>query len=342
MRRKKAATAIILFITIIFAAGTVTNADSDYTVKTGDTLWKIANEKNITIEQIMEANENLDSYQLHIGQTLRLPEDEKSSGSEENYYTVKTRDILWTIARSHNTTVERLMELNDLNSSTEIHPGQQLLINENARSEEETSKPNNPFSKFITPYTFYKVEEGDNIFTIAGKFDIRVMKLVKENNIRKFNSLEEGDLLVIPLRNSDEFRKVVRQNRQLNNFYRVQGEESLSDIAEYYGIPAEIIIHLNNLDDEGRVYSGQSLKMPVSPAFFTEHKLYTVRENNKPIHEIAYQNDISIRSILKANYLSDINSRFRTGTRLIIPLDEESEAVWIDYEDGKPVNSWFH
>ncbi|MFW6238669.1 MAG: LysM peptidoglycan-binding domain-containing protein [Halanaerobiales bacterium] len=339
MRKTKAITALILIISIIFAAGTAVQAYSEYTAKTGDTLWKIANEKDVTVEKIMELNDNLDSYQLHIGQTIRLP-GEKNTGKEK-YYTVKTGDILWTIAQQHNTTVEELIELNDLDSSAEIYSGQELLVSRDSSPVEKPEQPDNPFSKYISPYTFYRVEEGDNIFTIAGKFDIRVMKLIKENNIKGFNTLKEDDLLVIPLENSNEFNRVVKQNRELNNYYRVQSGESLSDIAEYYGVPAEIINHMNNLEQDGRVYSGQSLKMPVSPAFFTENKIYTVNENNEPIHEIAYQHGISIRSILRANYLSDNNSEFKVGTKLILPLDKDSEAVWIDYEDGKPANSWF-
>lgn len=82
--------------------------------------------------------------------------------------------------------------------------------------------------------------------------------------------------------------------------------------------------------------------MPVNPALFVKHKIYKVKAGGEYVFDIAYDNGISIKSILKANYLRNQNAKFEEGTILLIPLDDKSKTTWIDYENGKPVNSWFN
>ena len=92
-----------------------------YTVIKGDSLWKIANNYNTTVDKIKEAN-NLSSNLLSIGQKLIIP-------SSENYitYTVKKGDSLWKIANSYNTSVDKIKKLNNLSSNL-LSINQKLLI----------------------------------------------------------------------------------------------------------------------------------------------------------------------------------------------------------------------
>ena len=92
-----------------------------YTVIKGDSLWKIANNYNTTVDKIKEAN-NLPSNLLSIGQKLIIP-------SSENYitYTVKKGDSLWKIANSYNTSVDKIKKLNNLSSNL-LSINQKLLI----------------------------------------------------------------------------------------------------------------------------------------------------------------------------------------------------------------------
>ena len=69
-----------------------------YTVKSGDSLYKIAQNNNTTIDEIKRLN-NLTSNNLVIGQTLKLP----SPLTPENTYTVKSGDSLYKIAQKYTT-----------------------------------------------------------------------------------------------------------------------------------------------------------------------------------------------------------------------------------------------
>ena len=166
--------------------------------------------------------------------------------------------------------------------------------------------------------------------------------MINFNNLKNVNDIKEGEVLVIPLKDSTKFSYLRRVGGQVNSYYRVLRNDTLSSIAEFYGIPEEGIRAINGLKKNEEIYTGQKLLMPVNPALFKQHKIYTVKKGGEYIFDIAFENSISIKSLLRANYLRDQNTRFEEGTVIIIPLDEESKAVWIEYENGKPVNSWFN
>ena len=82
----------------------------DYTVRSGDTLWLIANRYGTTVDAIKSLN-GLTGNMLQIGQVLRIPVSQ-----EQPYitYTVRSGDTLWLIANRYGTTVDAIKSLNGL------------------------------------------------------------------------------------------------------------------------------------------------------------------------------------------------------------------------------------
>jgi len=111
-----------------------------YKIKSGDTLSEIADHYGISLGMIYTYNRGLNPNRLQLGQKILIPNlknrpaytgrTRKASFQpvEGANYTVKEGDSLWTIARNHGTTVERLQELNGLSSSSLIRAGWQIKV----------------------------------------------------------------------------------------------------------------------------------------------------------------------------------------------------------------------
>lgn len=101
------------------------SASNEYIVKSGDTLYSIANKYGLTVDELKNLN-NLTSNVLSIGQKLKVNKT-SSTTPTANVYTVKSGDALYKIARMYNTTVTNLLELNNLSTSN-LSIGQKLIV----------------------------------------------------------------------------------------------------------------------------------------------------------------------------------------------------------------------
>lgn len=104
---------------------------STYTVKLGDSLWKIAQDtlgNGNQYELIAQANNLSADSIIKPGQRLTIPSSPKHVSENSNLYTVRSRDTLSKIARQYGTTVQNLMQSNNINNPNLIHVGQSLKV----------------------------------------------------------------------------------------------------------------------------------------------------------------------------------------------------------------------
>lgn len=210
-----------------------------YTVKKNDNLYAIARKYNTTVAEIKSLN-NLTSNNLSINQVLKIPLKKDSDNeiiiSEYQTYTVQKGDSLYTIAKKFNTTVDNIMKTNSL-GTTNLSIGQVLKIETKTTNVSEIEECLGDPALYEEDTTTYVVQKGDNLYKIAGKFNVSVNDIVKSNNLIS-TSLIIGQVLTIPNNNNSSKKEII---------YTVKAGDSLYKIAQKFNTTVNNIINDNNL-----------------------------------------------------------------------------------------------
>ena len=105
----------------------IPTTSTNYSVKSGDTLYSIAKKFNTTVDKIKQLN-NLLTDVLTIGQNLKLPLIEITEIPTTSInYIVKPGDTLYSLATKYNTTVNNIKDKNNLTTNL-LTVGQTLII----------------------------------------------------------------------------------------------------------------------------------------------------------------------------------------------------------------------
>ena len=109
---------IAVLITIGMTGGHA-SAASVHTVKSGDTLWEIAQKNNVAVEDLLSWNE-LQSALIFPGQEIKI-------GNKGEFYIVQKGDTLAKIAEKNQVALTDLMGWNGISGHL-IYPGDELSI----------------------------------------------------------------------------------------------------------------------------------------------------------------------------------------------------------------------
>ncbi|MEE3205104.1 MAG: LysM domain-containing protein [Actinomycetota bacterium] len=125
-----------------------TDGPESVTVEKGDSLSKIAKRYGTTVDALVRINELCDANQIFVGQVILLEDPNFDASAEETatstvIVTVEVGDSLTKIAKRHDTSVEAIMELNDIDDPNLLFVGQELVIDgEVPTAEEAEENPN--------------------------------------------------------------------------------------------------------------------------------------------------------------------------------------------------------
>lgn len=150
-----------------------------YTVKSGDTLYKIANQFGLSVNELKSIN-NLSTNNLSIGQVLKVKKDtsnDNTTNDKSSTYTVKSGDTLYSISKKLNVSIDEIKRANNLTNNL-LTVGQILQI------PTDTTK-------------VYTVKSGDTLYTIARNNNTTVSDIIELNNLSTSN-LSIGQKLLLP------------------------------------------------------------------------------------------------------------------------------------------------
>ncbi len=222
----------------------------EYTVQKGDTLYGISKQFGMSINSIKKLN-NFTTSNLEVGQVLQIREN----GSPTTY-TVQKGDNLYDISKKFQIPVSELMKINNLTTDS-LQIGQVLnLVQNDLAGEEEI---------IVMPiYENYTVKKGDDLYSIAKRFNTSVDQIIKDNNLTS-NLLSIGQVLKVKIGEEEIgieecFGEGYENLGKRYLEHTVTKGDSIYSIARNYNTTVDNIIKLNNLKNTN-LSLGQVLKI---------------------------------------------------------------------------------
>ena len=206
---------------------------SEYTVRRGDTLSKIALRFDVGLGFLRQLNK-LKSDLIRPGQKLRL----RASRLEEAVHVVKEDETLTEIARRYRVSVSQLQRLNGL-------VGDRILIGQKLRLKDAES-------------TVHIVERGDALWEIARAYGISVYRLKILNGLRS-NRIYPGQKLKLYPDGKLEPSTASAGPRLAT--YVVQRGDYLGQIARLHQMSVAEITRINKLKKNAVIHPGDRLKV---------------------------------------------------------------------------------
>ena len=270
MRRSAAALALALLLPLPGLAGQVV-------VRQGETLSDIAARYNVSVDRLLQLNGIKDPKGLQVGTKLTVPGapssssrgaggGSSSSGAGRGNYTVKSGETISEIADRYGISTNRLLELNGIRDPKGLQVGSRITVPTAGPAAKPASGggASSPASRGPGNYT---VKSGETISELADRYGISTNRLLELNGIRDPKGLQVGSRITVPTAGPAKPPVLpaisAAQGKALS--HTVRSGDTLSDIANTYGVPVERIAALNGLKDPDNLVPDTQLKLRNPP-----------------------------------------------------------------------------
>ena len=246
-------------------------------VRPGETLSELAERHGVSVERLLKVNGITDANHVEAGRRLLLPAATSTAGSRSRpesgrgaaaggSVVVQPGETLSEIAEREGISLTTLMQLNGISKPDAVQAGSRLLLGGASSTPSSGGRPS-PGRRPAVPGGVVVVRPGDTLSEIAKREGISLATLIQLNGISQADALQVGTRLVLgnsrgPTGSSATTSKVGTSSFPSNAAtHEVRPGESLSVIAEGYGLPMSRLMALNNISDPDKVNVGTKLQL---------------------------------------------------------------------------------
>lgn len=181
---------------------------------------------------------------IFLSDTSEVPTIPETPEENETYQSIiiPRGATLSELAIEYNTTIARLVELNNISNPNLIYAGETLVI-------PIASQESNANGVKTIPYI---VQSGDTLSKIAREFDTTVEILASINNISNVNLIFTGELLYVPTSNANDIS---------HTLYVVKRGDTLWGISRRFGVSISKIVMLNRISNPNLIFPGNVLRI---------------------------------------------------------------------------------
>ncbi len=252
-----------------------------HTVKSGDTLSRIAVNNGTTVTNICRLNGISSKSVLRIGQRLIVRDGVKvattktttasttatattkssttsatTNSGDTHSYTIRSGDTLSTIAQRNGTTISEICALNNISANTTIKSGSKLLL-PGKGSTTTTTAPTTQSTGSSSSSSYHTVKSGDTLSAIAKRYGTTVSVLCSINGISENSTLQLGQKIKLTGSNSATTAPATTSA----TYHTVKSGDTLSRIAQRNNTTIDKLCSLNNISRTSVLQIGQKLRV---------------------------------------------------------------------------------
>ncbi len=311
-----------------------------HTVESGETLFSIAQQYDITVQKLKEWN-NLQNNQLTIGQTIIVQSADQESAIT---HTVEPQETLFSISKQYGVSIAEIKSWNNLTGNN-LNVGQELTIYPGSRGDTDTgNRTDNSIVVSTTTQqnTYYTVKSGDTLYKIARAHNMTLEELKKLNDLTS-NTISIGQRLTVKARSAppsvaESSTESSPQGKFVN--YRIGERQNLETILEKFGMDEQEFRALNPDVTASTFQIGQQVTVlaPSTKSYENPYKTGASLKNlgETPVSRYSDtekgQTTTSGELFVPAE-LTAAHSNIAMGTIIFIENPENSKGIYVRIND---------
>ncbi|MFC5501490.1 LysM peptidoglycan-binding domain-containing protein [Lysinimonas soli] len=209
-----------------------------------------------------------------LGKTLReiLTASKSSAAAAPTTYRVAPGDTVSSIAGRFGLSTASVLALNGLSWKSLIFPGQVLKLSTSTAA--APTAPAAPAASVTTAGGRYTIQKGDTISGIAARFGVSTQSVLTANGLGWSSIIHAGQTIAIPSGSTLAIQTVANVTpvapstapstpaAPAGTSYTIRSGDTISSIAQRFGVTVSSILAANGLGSSSIIYSGRTLVIP--------------------------------------------------------------------------------